>query len=254
MARIISILRQIQISYGKETSAQLFLLLLIAADLFFIALHFLLEFTPIISFKFYSIGTDRGYAEFYQYCKLFWIIVLLLTLSKRTKEIGYLAWVLLFAYLFFDDALSIHEKFGWRIANQLEFAPFWGLRLQDFGELAVIAVASALLLPTIVFCYFRGSAVFKKTSDDLFVLLLMIAVFGVFVDLLHVVVEHYWLHFLFGVIEDGGEMIVVSLVVWYVFLLNISNKRSGLSFSRLILTGLTTGFAFRESAVVDSRR
>ena len=71
---------------------------------------------------------------------------------------------------------------------------------------------------------------FKKVTKDLLVLLLMIAFFGVFVDTVHSMVDLEWnLSFILVIIEDGGEMVAISLVVWYVFLLNLRKGHASFS-------------------------
>ena len=212
------------IEYFKESSALSFLVLLVSADLAFIALHFLSGLTSfsLTSDSDFQLTKDGGYPEIYQYIKEFWIMILILSVFVKTREIGYIAWATLSAYLLCDDALSIHERVGRIIANSLEFTPFLGLRLQDFGELAVTAIAAVLLLTLIGFFYLRGSNLFKKITRDLLVLLLVIAFFGVFVDMVHIPLKQLgWkMNFALGVIEDGGEMIAISMLACYVFLLN----------------------------------
>ena len=227
------------IKYFKESSASSFLVLLVSADLVFIALHFLWGFTPLLSDDLYSITRDRGYPEIYQYVKEFWIIILILSVYVKTEEIGYISWAMLFTYLLCDDAISIHEQVGSIVANNLDFTPFFGLRLQDFGELAITAISMVLLLALICFFYLRGSSMFKNITRDLLVFLLVIAFFGVFVDMVHSAVKLGWkVSFILGIVEDGGEMIAISMVAWYVFLLNIRKGHASFSLCSLARAAL----------------
>lgn len=224
----------------KETSASSFLLLLLVADFAFIFLHFLLQMTPILNNPLYSLERDRGYPEFYQYVKELWIIVLLLSICVRTRAVGYIAWVMLFGYLLCDDALQVHEKSGNYIAARLYFVPLLGLRAQDFGELAVSAMSGALLLTLLAWFYVRGSGTFKRSTKHLLLLLLTVAFFGIFVDMLHAALKMgRKVDLLLGVVEDGGEMIAMSFVVWYVFLLNVREGDLGFSLRSLVGAALT---------------
>ena len=224
----------------KETSASSFLLLLLVADFAFISLHFLLAMTPTLNSPLYSLGTDRGYAEFYQYVKELWIIVLLLSICVKTRAVGYIAWAILFGYSLGDDALQVHEKFGSYIATRLSFVPLLGLRAQDFGELAVSAMSGALLLTLLAWFYVRGSDAFKQSTKHLLLLLLLVAFFGIFVDMLHTALKMgRTVNFLLGVVEDGGEMIAMSFVAWYVFLLNVREGNLGFSLRSLVDAALT---------------
>ena len=64
---------------------------------------------------------------------------------------------------------------------------------------------------------------FKKISNDMFILIVFLIFFGVFLDVLHVSLRDigWTFKFILGVIEGGGEMVSVSLLVWYVLRLNI---------------------------------
>jgi len=106
------------------------------------------------------------------------------------------------------------------VAKHLSFIPPMGLRLQDIGELTTTAVACAILLPLFAWAYVHGSHIFKKMSHDLLILLLALAFFGIAADLALTALHPYlnWKGVLFfRVFEDGGEMLVASLMLWYVF-------------------------------------
>ena len=222
----------------KEDSASSFLALLVLADLVFIVLDSFGGIIPIFSSTLYSLGKDGGYPEIYQYVKEFWIVLLMLSVYLKTKEIGHILWVMVFAYLLFDDAIRIHERVGSIIAKNLDFTPIFGLRPQDFGELAVTVIALVLLLTPIGFFYLRASSMFKKITRDLLLLLLIIGFFGVFVDMVGIVVSWPQGRFLLGIIEDGGEMIAISMLAWYVFLLNIRNGHASFSVCGLLSTAI----------------
>ena len=214
-------------------------MLLVSVDLVFITLHFVRCATSLLSSSLFSLTKDHSYPEIFQYIKEFWIIILILSIFVKTKESGYIAWAMLFTYMLCDDALLIHEQVGYITANNLDFTPLFGLRLQDFGELASTAISMILLLTLICVFYMRGSTMFKKITRDLLILLSVIAFFGVFIDMVHVVVKLGWkVSFIIGVIEEGGEMIAVSMTAWYVFLLNIRKGYSDFSLCSLVRAAL----------------
>ena len=198
-----------------------FFLLLFAADVLFVFLHFLL-LADSINHEILSLETDRGLAELYQYAKISAIVVLLLSVRMKTGWIGYSVWALLFLYLLVDDAFSVHEVLGEHIAISLSFAPALGLRDVDFGELVASGAVFVLFLAVLGWFYSSGSDDFKIASKRLFLFLLALAFFGVFVDMLHVALMRVdWrVAFLLVVVEDGGELLVMSIIAWYVFVLN----------------------------------
>jgi hypothetical protein len=209
----------------NERSASLLLLLFFSADFVFIAIHCIQELTPLINDKLYSIGRDRGFSEIFQYIKWFWIIVLLTYLTISRRSFSYVAWGVTFLYLLCDDSLGIHEKVGRLITGNLGFEPPFGLYPRDLGELAVSVVAGMTLTPLLIWAYLRGSQAFKNMSRDMLLLILLLAFFGVAVDTVHSIVRGIGLgwkvKFILGLIEDGGEMLIASLMVWYIFLLSV---------------------------------
>jgi hypothetical protein len=228
--------------YFGEPSALLLLMLLVSVDCAFIALHIatrierhLLGATLQLNYDLLSITTDGGYSELYQYVKYFWVIILTLYLSRVARAPHYVAWTVLFAYFLCDDALSIHERVGAVIGQSLHFVPPLNLRLQDFGELAVTAMAGGVLLPLLLWSYRGGSDAFKKIAQDLLVLVFALVFFGVVVDVAHQSMKLGWaVEFIMGIIEDGGEMVALSLIVWYVFLLSVHKGIPGSHFCDLL--------------------
>jgi len=60
---------------------------------------------------------------------------------------------------------------------------------------------------------------FRKVSQDIIILILVLVFFGVVIDMADIAIRlGKGVGFALGVIEDGGEMIAVSLILWYVFL------------------------------------
>jgi hypothetical protein len=226
-------MRMTNLNNEKETvsahSASTLLTLLLCADAVFIILHVIYFQTQLISSSLFSLSKDNGYSEFFQYTKFLWVILLLIGVSVKTKTCGYAAWVLLFTYFLADDALQLHENYGRIIAGNLDFVPPLSIRLQDIGELIVTAIAGAILFPLLALSYWRGSQTLRKISLDLVLFLAILIFFGVAVDLAHeaVGVEGILDHLVFRIIEEGGEMVVTSYILWYVFLLSLRDGNIG---------------------------
>ena len=145
-----------------------FLGLLLGADCVFMAITAVYQFTDLISFDFYSIDTDRGYGEVFQYIKEFWIILLLFLLYLRNRQWIYLIWCFLFGYLLMDDFFMIHENMGELAADFFHFLPHWGLRAKDFGELLVSCFFGFPLLLIISVIYCQSSLIHKRIVKTLF--------------------------------------------------------------------------------------
>ena len=222
-----------------DRGASAFLVLLVLGDLAFILLHFVNELTPT-SRNLLSIAKDRSYAELYQYVKFLWIITLLAKIARDRKTVHYVTWVLVFTYFLFDDALKIHELGGDFIAEKLDFTPPLGLRLEDIGELVVSATAGVGLLALVMWTYKSGSVVFRKISQDIALLILLMVIAGVVVDMLHSASKVGGaVGFALGVIEDGGEMLAASLILWRIFLSNVRGDIADSYLSDGVRTALT---------------
>ena len=64
--------------------------------------------------------------------------------------------------------------------------------------------------------YRLGPQRFENSSKDLFMLLLLFIFFAVGIDMLHsFTLENLRFSHILALFEDGGEMIALSLMVWY---------------------------------------
>ncbi|MBS3953034.1 MAG: hypothetical protein KGZ88_08810 [Methylomicrobium sp.] len=204
----------------KQRSALLLLVLLLSADTAFVVLHCLNIVVPGLKIPLLSLETDQSYAEFYQYIKWLWVIIILVFVSSKKASKHYLAWTVVFAYFLLDDSLQVHERIGEIIAAKFQFKPYFGLQPQDWGELAVSAMAGAILIIPLLWTYKTGTRVFRKVSQDITLLIFVLIIFGVAVDIAHSTINLGTVIGLFiGLIEDGGEMVSLSLIIWYVFLM-----------------------------------
>jgi hypothetical protein len=207
----------------NDASILLLLWLSLSADFAFIVLHILYK-TSILSSSYFSLKRDLGYSEFFQYTKFLWIIILLIYLIRKTGAWEYLAWLAVFTYFLADDAFQLHENIGRTIANSLGFTAPFNLRLQDIGELTVFAIAGALLAILLAWSYWKGSQMFRNISKDLLILTAVIAFFGIFVDAAEIGINlGLFIKETLGLFDDGGEMVVVSVMLWYIFRLAVHN-------------------------------
>jgi hypothetical protein len=203
------------------------LLLLILTDLGFILLHILHTYTPLFMDPLFSLERDRGYAEVFQYVKESWIAALLFMLGTKKRRLVYFGFSFLFIYLLLDDSFQLHEELGWVVAEFIPFDPAeFGLRRKDFGELIVTGSFGALFFTLIAIGYWRSDGATKRVSRCIVAMILLLAFFGVLIDILHTIL---WIKEVgpileLGMIEDGGEMLVMSVITWFVFRLDPANQ------------------------------
>jgi hypothetical protein len=198
---------------GSRIVDPVVLALLLCTDVVFFALHTFNRLTgrdPL-----FSLATDGGYSEIFQYIKEYWIALVLFRVFWRTRERLYAAWALFFTYVLCDDALTIHERAGEALAVRWGYVPAFGLQPDDFGELTVSLLVGAVFVALIGVCHRRADTNARGVSGGLFVLVALLALFAMFFDMVHELLDDYGVRSL-TLLEDGGEMVTMSVIVGYV--------------------------------------
>lgn len=210
------------------TPAATLLLLLICTDLTFILVHLVTVETGWLRGVGVSLEAERGLPETYQYIKEFWTAVGMAFLFWRTGVRSYVGWSIVFAFLLLDDAGQIHERVGAWLAHRYALPSVLGLRPDDAGELLFAAMLGTFVVGLAGLSYWRGCEQSRRTSPNVLCLLVLFAVPGVFVDMLHVVayLQGSLLAQVLLVVEDGGEMLVMSALTAYVFHVAIHDGRA----------------------------
>jgi hypothetical protein len=215
---------------------RLFFVLLVCGDLVFIAMHVGHITTPALRGAHYSLEADGGLAEFYQYMKQFWLVICLTAAYFQRRETPFLCWSGLFGFLLLDDAVQIHERAGIWLGRQLGLPAAFGLRPDDFGELIVAGFVGGTLLLTLAFTLWRERGPSWRMSRDLLILTGALAACGVVLDTIHVVAYFRAPAFssLLAMLEDGGEMLIVSALTAYAFNVILHGGNSRLNLWRVL--------------------
>ena len=203
---------------NPTSPAGLLVVLLLATDILLIIAHILWLTTPYFENYNYSVIQEGGYGETFQYFKAFWLLLMFAWIALVARQASYLSWAAVFGYLGLDDLIKIHEEFGNDIAMRYEFSEMLGQRPQDIGELVIFAIAGALLLFPLIIAWYLGNETFRLRSRTLLKLSALLVLFGIVVDAIHVLFLDSALNDTFSIIEDGGEMIALSVVCWLAFL------------------------------------
>lgn len=198
-------------------TARTVLLLLVAADLAFIFLHVVYVETSLLRGRPFSLEADNGLPEAFQYVKQFWVALCMAVMFRRVRALVYIGWTLVVSFLLLDDAFQFHEQVGEWLGARYSLPGVFGLRPDDIGELLFAGFIGAVTVVLIGFGYWRGNADARIVSRDMVLLLVVLAGLGVGVDILHVI--SYFKAPLLAqfllILEDGGEMLVVSAMVAY---------------------------------------
>jgi hypothetical protein len=195
--------------------------LLLLADLAFIFLHILHVYSNVLPSSYYSLARDRGYGEFYQYLKEFWIFIQFLILGIKNRKLLFVTYSTLFLYLLIDDSFEFHENFGAFIADLFHLQPQLGLRAIDFGELAITGFFGGLFAISITIFHYFSDKPTRAISKKIILMVIFLFLFGVVLDMLEIVVDHNLLASFLVILEEGGEMLVMSFITWFVFQLRL---------------------------------
>ncbi len=212
-------------SFGKSNLVLFSLLLL---DVLFAMNHIYMVLSQNWN-TFFALTEDLSLPEYFQYLKLICTLFLLFYLFLRKKDVGYIAWFLFFALLLGDDAFQLHERYGAMLVYHLNLQPLFGLRAVDFGEMLYASLAGFIVIPFMAVSYYKGSWEFRKISVDITLLVGILLFFGIVVDAIHSMLsEVVYISGILALIEDGGEMVAVSIITWYFYFLFMHPNRKEL--------------------------
>lgn len=207
-----------KLNLSPSSNRLFYLYLFLATDFAFIIVYAFYAYSDLITSVLFSLEQDRGYAEVFQYIKEYWIAILLLLLALNKRSLLYLGWSLLFFYLLLDDSLEIHEWLGGKISYRLGIPPAFNLRPIDFGEMIVSGSVALFFFIFLGLNYRFGDRFSRDTSRNLIGMLFALAICGIIFDMLHIAVQFPALDPIFIILEDGGEMIVMSVITWFIIL------------------------------------
>ena len=206
----------------NKPQSTLLLVSLLLIDTILITLHFFhrlafhhVIYSPFLSNTIFSMSEEAKLPDLFQYLKQFAIVLLLLYTAIKKDKI-YWAWTAIFAYLMLDDELQFHENIGFAFGY---IAPHIGnIDPSEFIQEIFLVFLSVVLFAAALFIIWRAKGEARIASIHLTILLAAAAFFGVFVDIIQSIVgEHYIFSGIIKIVEDGGEMLIISVIVWYVY-------------------------------------
>lgn len=169
-----------------------------------------------------NIRRDGAIPEWFQYFKEVGIAVMLFRLFFWTRERILVGWACLFTFLFLDDALKYHERMGrllaaapgvTALANGLEVRPV------DIGEMVSLIPVLVALVVFVARPYLRASVDERRMVHRFGALLLCLILVGGVLDLIDRMAmtrgSDRVLVGLLTLLEDGGEMVVMSAMFTY---------------------------------------
>lgn len=191
------------------------LALLLLADIALIGLHLSLKIFGEPSGYTFDLGVDRGYGELVQYLKSLWAGALAALLAVRRRAAVLAAWALVCGYLLADDWFQLHERFGAAFAERV---PALGSLANDVGELVWTGGVGLVLLTVVAVTHVRAAARDRAVPAVLVVLFGVLVLLGIVLDAVHhTILEIPAFDVPLTTLEDGGELVALSVIVTFLF-------------------------------------
>ncbi len=202
------------------------LAVLLVADLILIVLDIRNFYQPFANPGLFDIETDDSYAEDFQNLK--WIIMMmaLAIIAMLRQEKKYFTWILVILFLFLEDVFRIHQSLGHFFYNI--FGMTTGQRGSKIMELFAAAFLGFIFMAPVFEAYKKGDALFRKHSKVMFILLGLFLFFAIVIDQAHrlAMIQYNWKYnVVFGLLEDGGELITESLLTGYLIFVALQQKK-----------------------------
>jgi hypothetical protein len=204
--------------FRSDRTSVLVLAYLVVLDLVFILIHIvrgvMKERGRDIGFladPHFSLLQDNGFGEWYNYAKMTVVCVLLFYLWKRREQLIYLVLAFIFLAVLIDDSLTVHETGGHLLLDWVGRDTRLGIHVRDLGELATWAMLGSAALAFFVYAYRRSPPEDATVAAYFAACLVALTGFAIGVDMVHAIAPTRALDGLFGIIEEAGELLVMSL-------------------------------------------
>lgn len=189
---------------------------LLLLDLAFVAVHWALRNDRIAAF---DLEQPASVPAILQWLQLAAATGLFLFAYARLRRPVYAAGAAILGVVVADDTLELHERFGAWSENTHVLPSLGGLEPHDLGEFALGALLGLTILALAVWAWVRSVRSERTLLAMLFGLVALLGFFGFLVDAFHSSLPEQSLREVFvGTVEDGGEMVVSTLVlalVWW---------------------------------------
>lgn len=176
------------------------------ADLFFLLLH-LAAVNGLVggNERLFRVDKDRSLSEWFEYAKLFASSVLIFYLSTSRKFYQIMPMALVIFYLCLDDSLRLHEYMGDVLVPAHDNA----------GQaLFTMMVGSATVIVAVIGCML-SQRLGRIQIISVLLPILLLGGFGSIVDAFHEVMMRFvpGADNLIGFVEDGGELVSMSVLL-----------------------------------------
>jgi hypothetical protein len=160
----------------------------------------------------FSLASNAGFAQAFNSAQTLLLIVLLLGLAQRTREMLYLALGAVFVGVLLDDALALNQLLGAPLAGALGLVDRPRLLAQSVAELLVYGALALPVLALLCTGWLCASPPHRRAGAGFLGLLALLAFFATVMDLVHLafIKSFFGSRLVLEVIEEGGEMVTLS--------------------------------------------
>ncbi len=166
----------------------------------------------------FDLGVERSFGEIFFMIMTIWAASLLVRLAMSLRSGAMLGWAIAFGYLFVDDWFTVHERVGGPIGRRLAIDFHAGETLWLLGLAGIMGLVLVVL-------HLRSRGEPRAISAVLFGLNLVLLFCGVVLDLAHGRLTDMTFDPYVTLLEDGGEIAVMSVVVAFLFAVAYTGHR-----------------------------
>lgn len=210
----------VAIGVARSTAIALFVV-----DVVFAVLHVAHKQSGTPASALWRVDLDRTYPETFQYLQFAGIAIGLVVIARVRRIPAARPWAAIFGLLVIDDVVGIHERIGEFMGDALKLPVVAGLRPSDLAEMLVAGVAGVATLAAMAHTWRSGDRRNRWLHARMGALLVVFAVFAVVVDAVHMLSISAGTRGL-GLIEDGGEMFVASVILAFVVGVAVGRDRT----------------------------
>ncbi len=213
----------------QRHDAHVLLMVMLAIDVGLILAYAFQARLPLLRTGLFDIDAQFSLSSVLNFAQFAAMVFFLSEIKYNRRDRAFDFWKYLFLYILADDIFEISEHAGRILGELFSFETLFGLAPADYGKFA-FAIGGGLAVSAFLgYLLRRSSREFVSASFAIFVMLSCFAFFAVVFDVIHAVFDKDpRLGFAFGILEEGGEMIVLSFMTAYLFYLwQVSRARRG---------------------------
>ena len=188
------------------------LLNLLWADILFLMIH-------LSQNEMWFITREFLLPEIFQYLKMISLAVLFFLFFKKTHQKIYILLSGTFFYFFLDDGFRIHEYFSTVLSEKVKRISISRSLFINSGEVAEFLYAGFIGLFVVLMLlsvYGKSDQISRRITRNTIGFILLFSIFTLGFDSLCEMQSLSSVQYLFSVIEDWGEMVIMSFICFYI--------------------------------------